>query len=94
MIRRRRDDESAPEDYWWTPYSSNTFGILNEMERPLEEFRSAFENSPDVPRPFGAQALRMPAVDLVGTGGDYMLMLEMPGIKRGRRSDCKMKSCI
>jgi len=82
MIRRRRDDELAPEDYWWTPYSSNTLGILNEMDRLLEEFRLEFENSPAVPRPFGAQALRTPAVDLVDTGSDYRLMVEMPGIKR------------
>jgi HSP20 family molecular chaperone IbpA len=94
MIRRQRDDELAPEDYWWTPYSSNMLGILNGMERPLEGFRSGFENSPAVHRPFGAHALRMPAVDLVDTGGDYMLMVEMPGIKRERRSGDKMKNCI
>jgi HSP20 family protein len=82
MIRRRRDDELAPEDYWWTPYGSNKLGILNEMDRLLEEFRSGFENSPIVPRSFGVQALRTPAVDLMDTGGDYRLMVEMPGIKR------------
>jgi HSP20 family protein len=82
MIRRRRDDELAPEDYWWTPYGSNKLGILNEMDRLLEEFRSGFENSPIVPRSLGVQALRTPAVDLMDTGGDYRLMVEMPGIKR------------
>jgi HSP20 family protein len=82
MIRRRRDDELAPEDYWWTPRSSNEIGILNEMDRLLEEFRSGFEGSPAIPRPFGAQTLRTPAVDLVDAGSDFRLMVEMPGIKR------------
>jgi HSP20 family protein len=82
MIRRRRDDELGPEDYWWTPHSSNTLGILNEMDRLMEEFRSGFENSPALPQPFGTQALRTPAVDIMDTGGDYKLMVEMPGIKR------------
>jgi HSP20 family protein len=72
----------APEDYWWTPHSSDTFNVLNEMDRLLEEFRSGFENSPAVPRSFGAQALRTPAVDLIDAGGEYRLMVEMPGIKR------------
>lgn len=82
MIRRRRDDELVPEDYWWTPYGSNTLGILNEMDRLLEEFRSGFENAPSMPRPFGTQALRTPAMDLLDSGSDFRLMVEMPGIKR------------
>lgn len=82
MIRRRRDDELAPDDYWWTPYGSNTLGILNEMDRLMEEFRSGFENSPVMPQPFDRKALRTPAVDLVDTGNDYKIIMEMPGIKR------------
>jgi HSP20 family protein len=82
MIRRRRDDELAPEEYWWTPYGSDKLGILNEMDRLMEEFRSGLENSPATSRPFGMQALRTPAVDIVDTGSDYRLMVEMPGIKR------------
>ncbi len=82
MIRRRRDDELVPEDYWWTPYGSNTLGILNEMDRLLEEFRSGFESAPSLPRSNGAQALRTPVVDLIDAGSDYRLMVEMPGIKR------------
>jgi HSP20 family protein len=82
MIRRRRDDELVPEDYFWTPYGPNPLGILNEMDRLMEEFRSGFENAPSMPRPFGAQALRTPAVDLLDEGGDFRLMIEMPGIRR------------
>ena len=82
MIRRRRDDELAPIDYWWNPYDADTWGILEEMDRLFHDFRSGFESSLALPRDVGLQALRTPAVDLMDKGKEYELKVEMPGITK------------
>jgi len=79
MIRRRRDGELAPADYWWTPYS---LGLVDEMDRLFDDFRAGFENTLLSPRGFSAEALRAPAVDLIDEGGEYRLHAEMPGIRK------------
>jgi HSP20 family protein len=82
MIRRRREDELAPADYLWNPYSADPLGILDEMDRLFEDFRSGFENSLAMPREAGGQALRTPAMDLIDGGKEYELRIEMPGIAK------------
>lgn len=82
MIRRRRGDELVPADYWWTPYNVNTLGILDEMDRLFDDFRTGFENSMVMPRRLGVQAIRTPAVDLIDEGGTYRLLAEMPGVRK------------
>lgn len=79
MIRRRRNDELAPVDYWWPPY---TLGLLDEMDRLFDDFRSGFENSLMTPKQMSAEMLRAPAVDLIDEGKEYSLKAEMPGISK------------
>jgi HSP20 family protein len=79
MIRRRRNDEMAPADYWWPPYS---LGLVDEMDRLFDDFRAGFENTLLSPRGVASEALRVPAVDLIDEGGNYRLHVEMPGVKK------------
>jgi HSP20 family protein len=78
MIRRRKEDELVPENYWLTPYP---LGLSDEMERLLEDFRTGFD-SLLAPGRFGIESARIPAVDLVDDGDRYRLHAEMPGIKK------------
>jgi len=79
MIRRRKDNELVPADYWWMPYS---LGLSDEMDRLFDDFRTGFENTILAPRNLTAGSMRMPAVDLVDEGGKYRLHAEMPGVKK------------
>ena len=79
MIRRRRDNELAPADYWWPPYS---LGLVDDMDRLFDDFRAGFEHTLLTPRGTASEALRVPAVDLIDEGDSYKLHVEMPGIKK------------
>ena len=81
MIRRRKDEELAPRDYWG-PYNWSPLGMLEEMDKMFDDLRSGFENYLAVPGSFGATALRAPAVDLIDAGNEYKLHAEIPGIKK------------
>lgn len=81
MIRRRRDDEITPRDYW-TPYSVSPLSMLDEMDRLFDDLRSGFENYMITPRQLSSDAMRTPAVDLIDDGKSYKLNAELPGIKK------------
>ena len=78
MIRRRKENELVPEDYWLMPYP---LGLSEEMERLFNDFRTDFDGLL-IPRRFGIESARIPAVDLVDDGDSYRLHAEMPGIKK------------
>jgi HSP20 family protein len=78
MIRRRRNDELAPADYWLTPYP---LGLADEMDRLFDDFRAGFRNTL-LSQGGLPEALRVPAVDLIDEGSGYRLHAEMPGIKK------------
>jgi len=78
MIRRRKEDELAPADYWWTPHS---LGLGDEMDRLFQDFRTGFDDIL-APRNSAIGSMRMPAVDLIDEGDRYKLHAEMPGVKR------------
>lgn len=81
MIRRRREDELAPRDYW-APYDWSPLSMLDEMDKMFDDLRSGFENYLIVPGSFNAQAIKSPAVDLIDDGSAFRLNAEMPGIKK------------
>jgi len=81
MIRRKREDELAPREYW-RPYSWSPLTMLDEMDRLFDDFRSGFENYMIAPGNLATEALRAPAVDLIDEGKEYKLQAEMPGIAK------------
>lgn len=78
MIRRRKEDELVPAEYWFAPYS---LGLSDDMDRLFDDFRAGFDDLL-APRRFGIEPIRMPAVDLVDEGDGYRLQAEMPGVKK------------
>jgi HSP20 family protein len=78
LIRRRKEEELTPADYWLTPYP---LGLSAEMDRLFHEFRSDFDDLL-APRRLGINTTRVPAIDLVDQGESYRINAEMPGIKK------------
>ena len=82
MIRRKERKEGlVPRDYWG-PNWMNPMGVMNDMDRLFDDFRSEWENAFLTPRTWTTDLVRQPLIDLTDNGKEYVVKAELPGIKK------------
>ncbi|HEY3420794.1 MAG TPA: Hsp20/alpha crystallin family protein [Methanomassiliicoccales archaeon] len=71
MAITRREDRLVPVGFW------SPSGMMQEMEKMLDDFRTGFGDMP-----IKSSGARLPSIDVRDEDDQYVLEAELPGIKK------------